>query len=162
MEEKLSIDDNGRKLELKNPTIHQKNENCQVFNGPISGCVFAMPGSQVTQQTETPRQPVEKQEDFAPNAPSGNAHADRNEELTFLLHPAVVDENRQWQIHDEIKRLVKKQGVQEICNYLQEMRSDMKILLPESPLRAYNELVRMGMPSGDGFNIKTFQKYYKK
>lgn len=24
--------------------------NCQVFNGPISGCVFAMPGSTVTQQ----------------------------------------------------------------------------------------------------------------
>lgn len=26
--------------------------NCQVFNGDISGCVFAMPGSQVTQKTE--------------------------------------------------------------------------------------------------------------
>ena len=25
--------------------------NCQVFNGPVSGCVFAMPGSTVTQQT---------------------------------------------------------------------------------------------------------------
>lgn len=24
--------------------------NCQVFNGPVSGCVFAMPGSNVTQQ----------------------------------------------------------------------------------------------------------------
>ena len=24
--------------------------NCQVFNGPITGCVFAMPGSTVTQQ----------------------------------------------------------------------------------------------------------------
>lgn len=26
--------------------------NCQVFNGDIRGCVFAMPGSQVTQKTE--------------------------------------------------------------------------------------------------------------
>ena len=25
--------------------------NCQVFNAPISGCVFAMPGSNVTQQS---------------------------------------------------------------------------------------------------------------
>ena len=25
--------------------------NCQVFNGSVSGCVFAMPGSTVTQQT---------------------------------------------------------------------------------------------------------------
>ena len=27
--------------------------NCQVFNGSVSGCVFAMPGSTVTQQTVT-------------------------------------------------------------------------------------------------------------
>ena len=39
------------KLELKNPVIHQKNENCQVFNGPISGCVFAMPGATVNQSS---------------------------------------------------------------------------------------------------------------
>lgn len=44
------MSDEEKKLELKNPTIHQKNENCQVFNGPISGCVFAMPGATVTQQ----------------------------------------------------------------------------------------------------------------
>ena len=41
--------DEEKKLELHNPTIHQTNENCQVFNGPISCCVFAMPGSNVTQ-----------------------------------------------------------------------------------------------------------------
>ena len=42
--------DEEKKLELKNPTIYQTNENCQVFNGPISGCIFAMPGANVTQQ----------------------------------------------------------------------------------------------------------------
>ena len=26
--------------------------NCQVYNGPITGCVFAMPGSNVTQVTD--------------------------------------------------------------------------------------------------------------
>lgn len=34
-------------LKTDNATIHQTNENCQVFNGPISGCVFAMPGATV-------------------------------------------------------------------------------------------------------------------
>ena len=29
--------------------------NCQVFNGDISGCVFAMPGASVTQQVAQPR-----------------------------------------------------------------------------------------------------------
>ncbi len=28
----------------------EEGSNCQVFNGPISGCVFAMPGAEVTQQ----------------------------------------------------------------------------------------------------------------
>lgn len=36
-------------LKTENATIHQTNENCQVFNGPISGCVFAMPGAIVNQ-----------------------------------------------------------------------------------------------------------------
>lgn len=49
MGEEQTMKDEEKKLELKNPTIYQTNENCQVFNGPISGCVFAMPGSNVTQ-----------------------------------------------------------------------------------------------------------------
>lgn len=85
-----------------------------------------------------------------------------DEELTFLLHPAIVSNEEQWKIHDEIKRLVRAQGVQEICNYLWQMRSDNRILLPESPGRAYEELVRLGMPNGEGFNPKTFQKYYRR
>ncbi len=36
-----------QKLELHNPTVYQTNENCQVFTGPICGCVFAMPGAHV-------------------------------------------------------------------------------------------------------------------
>ncbi len=36
-------------LKKDNTTIHQTNENCQVFNGPISGCVFALPGATVHQ-----------------------------------------------------------------------------------------------------------------
>ena len=41
--------DEKKKLELENPTVYQTNENCQVFTGPISGCVFAMPGATVNQ-----------------------------------------------------------------------------------------------------------------
>jgi len=48
-------------LKTGNATIYQTNENCQVFTGPISGCVFAMPGAtvnhtavqKVTQRTDT-------------------------------------------------------------------------------------------------------------
>ena len=36
---------------------YEAGSNCQVFNGPISGCVFAMPGSSVTQQCAQPSAP---------------------------------------------------------------------------------------------------------
>ena len=60
------------KLELNNPTIHQKNENCQVFNGPISGCVFAMPGATVNQHSvqSTAVSDREKQEEPFPELPT--------------------------------------------------------------------------------------------
>lgn len=41
--------DGKKKLNPQKSTIYQTNENCQVFNGPISGCVFAMPGATVNQ-----------------------------------------------------------------------------------------------------------------
>lgn len=37
-------------LKTDSATIYQTNENSQVFNSPISGCVFAMPGATVSQQ----------------------------------------------------------------------------------------------------------------
>src|SRR5574344_1220492 len=40
MEENKITDEGGQ--------IVNHNTNCQVFNGPISGSIFAMPGSQVT------------------------------------------------------------------------------------------------------------------
>ena len=74
--------------------------NCQVFNGNISGCVFAMPGSTVTQQAAVP---VSKQ--AAPvAAESGIGREDSDEELFRFIHPAVEDEEA-WRIHHAIKRL---------------------------------------------------------
>ena len=85
----------------------------------------------------------------------------RNEELTFLLHPSV-DSKQEWQIHDEICRLVKRQGIQEICQYLWQLKNEQKVLLPQVAEKAHKELVRLGMPHGDGYSLKTFMKYYKR
>lgn len=84
----------------------------------------------------------------------------KDERLTMFVHPSV-DSAHEWLIHDEIKRLVKRQGLQEICQYLLQMKRDAKVLLPQSPSAAYAELVRMGMPKGEGFNESTFRKYYR-
>ena len=81
--------------------------------------------------------------------------------MFHFIHPSV-DGSEEWQIHEEVKRLVARQGIQEICQYLKQLADDRKILLPQNAERAYNELVRMGMPNGEGYSLKTFQKYYKR
>lgn len=84
-----------------------------------------------------------------------------DEELFHFIHPEVED-SEEVKIHQAVKKLVKRFGVKEICDYLSQMASEKKILLPQSVKVAYDELVRMGMPNGEGFALKTFEKYYRK
>ena len=49
MQEDKAMSKKEQKLEFEHATIYQTNENCQVFTGPISGAIFAMPGSTVHQ-----------------------------------------------------------------------------------------------------------------
>lgn len=86
---------------------------------------------------------------------------ERNEELFHFVHPEL-DETEAWRIHDAVKRIVKLQGIQMICQYLVQLKDEKKVLLPPNPSAAYAELVRMGMPDGEGFNETTFRKYYNK
>lgn len=86
---------------------------------------------------------------------------ERNEERFHFVHPEV-EEDEAWRIHDAVKRVVKLQGIQMICHYLMQLKDEKKVLLPPNPSAAYTELVRMGMPDGDGFNETTFRKYYNK
>lgn len=81
------------------------------------------------------------------------------EDLCRFIHPTLSGD-AEMKVHDEIKKIVKRQGVQEICLYLQKMADDKKILLPQNPGVAYKELVRMGMPDGEGFGEKYFSKCY--
>ena len=85
----------------------------------------------------------------------------RNEALFHFVHPEL-DETEAWRIHDAVKRIVKLQGIQMICQYLVQLKDEKKVLLPPNPSAAYAELVRMGMPDGEGFNEATFRKYYNK
>lgn len=80
-------------------------------------------------------------------------------ELFHFIHPSV-NEQEEMIIHNEVKRLVKRQGVQMICQHLLQMKEDEKLLLPPNPSVVYNELVRMGMPQNGGYNENTFRKYY--
>ena len=83
-----------------------------------------------------------------------------NEVLFKFIHPSISGEE-EWQIHEEVKRLVTHHGIQEICQYLYQMAKDKRILLPQMPSAAYAELVRMGMPTTAGFSEKNFKNNYK-
>lgn len=82
-----------------------------------------------------------------------------DEELCKFIHPTIGDEEGRL-IHEEIKRLVRRNGVQMICEYLQQMAHEKKILLPPNPSIAYAELVRLGMPTGEGYSEKYFRNHY--
>ena len=86
--------------------------------------------------------------------------AQQHEEMFKFVHPSLDDEEA-WKVHNEVKRLVKRQGVQEICKYLKKLGSEDKIFLPIMPSVAYTELTRMGMPNTDGYGEKYFRKHYQ-
>ena len=81
------------------------------------------------------------------------------EEMFHFVHPSLDDEEG-WKIHNEVKRLVKRQSIPDICQYLGQLASVNKILLPLMPSIAYTELTRMGMPNTGGFSEKYFKKHY--
>jgi hypothetical protein len=81
------------------------------------------------------------------------------EELFHFIHPAM-DEDQERKIHNEVKRLVKRQGIQVICQHLLRMEADGKLLLPPNPAVIYKELVRVGMPQGEGYSEKYFRNHF--
>lgn len=94
------------------------------------------------------------------NTPIDN-NPERDEELFHFVHPEL-DETEARRIHNAVKRVVKRQGIQMICIYLMQLKGEKKVLLPPNPSVVYIELVRTGMPDGEGFNETTFRKYYNK
>ena len=85
--------------------------------------------------------------------------SDQTEESFHFIHPSMDDEQEK-RIHNEVKQLVKRQGIQMICQHLAHMQNEGKLLLPPNPSVVYNELGRMGMPQNEGYNENTFRKYY--
>jgi len=113
--------------------------------------------------SEAETNPIVEAEEIKTTASNQSAMSihKRNEQLFHFVHPEL-DETEAWRIHDAVKRIVKLQGIQMICQYLTQLKNDKKVLLPPNPSAAYAELVRMGMSNGEGFNETTFRKYYNK
>ncbi len=86
----------------------------------------------------------------------------KEKEIFHFVHPALED-HEAWQVHREVKRLVNRFDIQDICERLSQLKKENKVLLPQSVKNALTELKRMGMPADKpGYDYKTFAKYYNK
>ena len=86
---------------------------------------------------------------------------ERNMERFHFVHPEIENDEA-WRIHEAVKRLVVYQKVPEICTYLRELKQKGKVMLPSNAAIMYNELVRLGMPTGEGYSEKHFSNSYTK
>jgi FMN phosphatase YigB (HAD superfamily) len=111
--------------------------------------------------SEAKENPVVDAEVVTTNKPIHQEAQERNEERFHFVHPEVEDDEA-WRIHDAVKRLVAHQRVPEICAYLKELKQKGKVMLPSISAIMYNELVRLGMPTGEGFSEKHFSNSYTK
>jgi len=96
-----------------------------------------------------------------PSLSSAASTSDHQKELFHFVHPEIEEEEA-WRIHKAVKRLVQYQKVPEICAYLKNLAEKNELLLPPNPSFVYEELVRLGMPTGEGYSDKYFAACYKK
>lgn len=111
--------------------------------------------------SEVKDNPVVDAEVVTTDKPIQQEAQERNEERFHFVHPEIEDEEA-WRIHDSVKRLLKYQRVPEICMYLKELKQRGKIMLPSVSAVMYKELVRLGMPTGEGYSEKHFSNSYTK
>lgn len=111
--------------------------------------------------SEVKDNPVVDAEVVTTDKPIQQEAQERNEERFHFVHPEIEDEEA-WRIHDSVKRLLKYQRVPEICTYLKELKQRGKIMLPSVSAVMYKELVRLGMPTGEGYSEKHFSNSYTK
>ena len=90
--------------------------------------------------------------------PVGN-QPEAGEELSLFIHPSLDDEEG-WKIHNELKRLVRRQSLPDIIKHLRKLESKNIVLMPIVSSVAYDELVRLGMPDTGGFSKEYFRKQY--
>ena len=76
------------------------------------------------------------------NAPA-ETKGKRDKELFHFVHPELNDEEA-WRVHDAVKRVVKLQGIQMICQYLSQLRDENKVLRQRVPIleQRIEELLR--------------------
>ena len=85
--------------------------NCQVFNGPISGCVFAMPGANVTQNPVQPSTELDEQQQDVVEKLKPMFYGQTEDAKAFLVS---IQGMKPTQITDKVNQLVKEKKISEL------------------------------------------------
>ena len=88
--------------------------NPQVFNGPISGCVFAMPGANVTQQTGRQPESLSEKEEEVINQLKPMFYGSEEEAKAFLVS---IQGMKATQITEKVNQLVSEKKISDMSKH---------------------------------------------
>ena len=88
--------------------------NCQVFNGPISGCVFAMPGANVTQNPVQPSAQLDEQQQDVVEKLKPMFYGQIEDAKAFLVS---IQGMKPTQITDKVNQLVGEKKISDMSKH---------------------------------------------
>lgn len=88
--------------------------NCQVFNGPISGCVFAMPGANITQNPVQPSAQLNDQQQDMVEKLKPMFYGQVEDAKTFLVS---IQGMKPTQITDKVNQLVREKKISDMSKH---------------------------------------------
>ena len=88
--------------------------NCQVFNGPISGCVFAMPGANVTQNPVQPSTELDEQQQDVVEKLKPMFYGQIEDAKAFLVS---IQGMKPTQITDKVNQLVSEKKISDMSKH---------------------------------------------
>ena len=88
--------------------------NCQVFNGPISGCVFAMPGANVTQNPVQPSAQLDEQQQDVVEKLKPMFYGQLEDAKAFLVS---IQGMKPTQITDKVNQLVSDKKISDMSKH---------------------------------------------
>ena len=88
--------------------------NCQVFNGPISGCVFAMPGSNITQNPARASVELDEQQQDVVKKLKPMFYGQIEDAKAFLMS---IQGMKPTQITDKVNQLVSDSKISDMSKH---------------------------------------------
>ena len=88
--------------------------NPQVFNGPISGCVFAMPGANVTQNPVQPSTELDEQQQDVVEKLKPMFYGQLEDAKAFLVS---IQGMKPTQITDKVNQLVSEKKISDMSKH---------------------------------------------